>query len=311
MRLWIAGATQGRSASALARSHAALYTQAVLASLEVGSRPPAVEVVLRHRGRHGLGHAFKGVSRAGDTLLLCTEGEVVVVRGDRILRTETHPWLNDVHHAAQIGDALHVVSTGTDAVIVEGRFLPVIPGVAPPSSDVRSMDLRPHRAHPNHLFVVGGRPHVTRGLLGDAIALHDRATRWALADVVVHDGVVRSDGIWFTAVDGRLICVDPTAGRIVRTVALAPLGHRAPPLGWCRGLAFVDGIAWVGFTRLRATWSRRNLAWARGLLRGRVVASPHPTRLVGYDLGAEAQIGEVLVEEIGLDAIFGLVGPGP
>lgn len=311
MRVWIAGATQGRTASSLDRTHASLYTCAVLASVRVGgggTDTATIEIVLQHQGRYGLGHAFKGVSRAGGSLLLCTEAEVLRVRGATIEQRVTHPWLNDVHHAARIDGALHIVSTGTDAVIVGDRFLPVVAGAQPPPSDVRSSDLRPHRAHPNHLFAVDGQPFVTRGLLGDAVALHAPDVRWPLAQVVVHDGVVRPDGIWFTAVDGRLICVDPETGRIARTVWLAPLGHRAPPLGWCRGLAFVDGIAWVGFTRLRATRFRRNLAWVRGVLRGQAVASAHPTRIVGYALDSGEVVGEVLVEEAGVDAIFGLVG---
>ncbi|MEO0604164.1 MAG: hypothetical protein AAF211_22195, partial [Myxococcota bacterium] len=167
---------------------------------------------------------------------------------------------------------------------------------------IRIADPAQH-AHPNHLFVWHGALWVTRGGLGDTRPV-DAPRAVPLADVVVHDGVVTPEGAWFTTVDGRLVRLDDTGH--TETVDLTDLDDRSPPLGWCRGLGFADGLAWVGFTRLRATTNRSRLAWVRGALRGRQRATVHPTRLVAYDLAAGRKVHEVCVEPFGLDAVFGL-----
>ena len=65
-------------------------------------------------------HVFKAGSWDGAHLLLCTQTEVVVFdpAAERVVRTLSHPWFNDVHHVARIDGHLHVVSTGLDAVLV-------------------------------------------------------------------------------------------------------------------------------------------------------------------------------------------------
>ena len=77
---------------------------------------------------------------------------------------------------------------------------------------------------------------------------------------------------------------------------------------WCRGLARWDGLWAVGFTRLRATRWRHNLAWAKGMLRGDVRVGSSPTRVVLTD-GRQVQLSQTL-ESAGIDALFGIV-PGP
>ena len=285
--------------------------------------------------------------RSGDGLLLCHDAEVLGPLGHRAslpMSSHTSPrrshrLYNDVHHAIEYLGARYVVSTGLGAVLVHDDLdadvhvhavgaLPV-----PPDGDHRRTPLR-SAAHPNHLFVHDDRVWVTRGGHGDAVSLEftaDRAPsrsrvtatpdvggrsasgpeflhRWPIADVVLHDGVVRPDGIWFTAVDGHLLRVDPERGQVDREIRLDAMSSRAPPLGWCRGLAFVDDLVWVGFTRLRATTLRRNLAWVRGLLRGQQHATPHPTRLVAYDLARGSEVIEVRTDAptVAMDAIFGL-----
>ncbi|MBX2803264.1 MAG: hypothetical protein KTR31_36630 [Myxococcales bacterium] len=302
--LWAVGGRQGRAASVADRDHGGLYAEAVLARVplaEASARP-----VLTYRGPGGRGDCFKGVSIDVEGLLVCTEAEVLRVRGGAVQARTSLPSFNDVHHARQLEGSLHVASTGCDGVVVEGRFVAVGDGVVPPSEDVRTADLRPHRWHPNHLFGVEGRAFVTRGMAGDAVAL-DGSAHWPLSDGVVHDGVVCADGVWFTAVDGRLLRVDPGRGVVDREVRLTELDERSPPLGWCRGLVFTGSVAWVGFSRLRATAARQRLAWVRGALRGRQMASSHPTRITGYDLRTCAKVAEIELPGAGIDAVFGLV----
>ena len=68
-------------------------------------------------------HVFKSGSWDGSLLLLCTQTEVVWFAPEQgaVVRTLSHPWMNDVHHVERIDGRLHVVSTGLDAVLVFAR----------------------------------------------------------------------------------------------------------------------------------------------------------------------------------------------
>jgi len=282
VRAVLIGATQGRAAGVADRDHRGLYAGGVVLQLGCGIRVTRVACV----------RALKGV--APDGRMVCAEGAVASLDPDTatVGRFEAMPGGEalDLHHGLVHGGRRCLAVTGRDEVWVgEARH------------DVRGGG---DRAHPNHLFVVDGALWVTRGARGDVLRLCDGRTV-DLADGVVHDGVVTDDGVWFTAVDGRLLRMDVEMGAVVAT-DLADLDDRKGPLGWCRGLAFVDGLAWVGFTRLRATANRARLAWVRGALRGRQVATSHPTRLVAYDLAAGRKVREVMLEEHGLHALFGV-----
>lgn len=313
MTLWLAGARQRRDASVTDRGHEALYDLARLcafdpADLRVAplldhTSPPAV-----CGGSPGaVGHAFKGLSTDRDGALVCTEREVLVLdRGARPVGRLDHPWFNDLHHAVRGGPALQLAASGLDGIVVledPPRFLSFGGGPAP-AGDLRTADLKPHRLHPNHLFRAGGDVWATLGAVGRVRRLRD-GFEAPLADTVIHDGVEGPDGrIWLTAVDGRLLVFDAARGRLERELALPADGPE--PLGWCRGLGFAAGLAWVGFTRIRATRWRRALAWARGRLRGRPVATRRPTRLVGLELDPVRIVAEVPLEPHGLDALFGV-----
>ncbi len=301
--LWLAGGRQVRAAGALDRHHTALYGAGVLAwlDLEAGAARPVLEDV----SAWGPGSCFKGLAASGSDLWACHPAEVVVVRDGVVCARHTDPRMNDVHHARPLGGARVVASTGADGVLVGETFVPVHAGPRP-VGDLRGRDLAPHAAHPNHVFEVDGTPFVTRGVLGDAVAL-DGSARWRLADVVVHDGVVQPDGVWFTAVDGRLLRVAPARGVVDRVIRLPGIVPEAEPLGWCRGLAIVGDTAWVGFTRLRTTRFRRHLAWVRGAIRGAQRLARHPTRVVAIDLRTERWRATVGVEGAGVHALFGIV----
>ncbi len=313
MTLWVAGAHQGRPAKTTDRAHEPLYDAAVLGWVDpAGGRS---EVCLRHRSASDLcggdaatvGHSFKGAALHGDGLWLCTERELVHVdRAGTPIESWSHPWLNDCHHVRVVEGDLHVAVSGLDAVCVVSParepslcFLGGVDG-APPPGDLRAADLKPHALHPNFVARHGGELWVTCGATGQVMHLSSRHVV-DVADVPIHDGISFADGLLFTAVDGRLIWVDPQTGRRRTLVDLRGPGE---PLGWCRGVAVRDGVAWIGFSRLRATTLRRNLAWARGWLRGRQVATRRPTRLVGVELASGRICDELTLEAMGIDALY-------
>jgi hypothetical protein len=298
--VWVAGGRQARDAGVADRSHRALYDRGVLAGLD----PHAMRLSPR---LDRAGGRFGAPSADVDGLVLCTEREVLRLGPDGLVAT-THPWLADVHHAITDPDGAVAVSTAFDGVVFlpSGRFASV-DGRGDPSGPAPARA----RTHPNHAFRVDGALWVTRGIAGDAVRV-GAAERWVLAEETVHDGVVAGDGVWFTAVDGRLLRVDPESGRVTRTIDLRSADDGPEPLGWCRGLALLDGVAFVGFTRIRTTAWRARLAWTRGALRGKRVATRRPTRVDAYELATGRRIASVPTSEVGLDAIFGLVvGGGP
>lgn len=312
MTLWLAGGRQGRPAGATDRDHEPLYDEARLVAFDPTDL--AVTPLLARRSPpevcggapRGVGHVFKGLATDRDGAWVCTEREVLRLdRAGAAREVRSHPWLNDLHHAAPLGGRLHLAASGLDGVIRWGEPPEWVPleGAPAPVGELRAARLKPHRAHPNHLWEAGGRAFVTLGVLGAVWPLDGNPVR--ISDRVIHDGVPGPDGlVWLTAVDGRLLGFDPVRQRVVREVVLPAEGRE--PLGWCRGLRFVDGRAWVGFTRLRTTRSRAALAWARGALRGRPVATRRPTRIVAYELDPVRKIAEVPLEPYGLDALFAI-----
>jgi len=304
--LLLAAAHQARPAGVTDRDHEPLYDAGLLATPD--------RILARLHGR-GASHACKGLARDGDDVLACLEREVLRLSPDDdgaygIVERWSHPHLNDVHHAIRHNGALWVASTGADAVLeVRGTDVQTHPLAGPlADGDLRTRSLKPHQVHPNHLFVWQNRVWVTRLHQGDAVVVGDPTQRLFVDEERIHDGVVHDGRVWFTTVDGRVVSVDGAGERQV-----FDLNDGRGPLGWCRGLAFHDGLLWVGFTRLRATRWRRNLAWVRGTLRGRVEVSDRPTRLVGVRLADGPELwGEVVrtvdLEGLGVGAVFGLVG---
>lgn len=303
MILVLSGGRQSRDAGVLDRQHGPLYDRGILARLDPARGSLEAWVTGEQR--------FGASSVDGDHVLTCTPSAVVRVAPDGTTATLAHPWLADVHHALVVDGITHAASTATDGIVALGaapRFLPTAPGIGPPTGPWTG---GPSLTHPNFVFRVDGVLHATRGTRGDAVATGDLGRPWAIAPVVVHDGIVTGDGVWFTRVDGHLVLVDPATGQIAQSVALQRPGDGPEPLGWCRGLCISDGIAWVGFSRLRATRLRRHLAWARGRLRGRPIATRRATRVDGFELSTGERVASVPLAGVEIDALFGIVAlPG-
>jgi hypothetical protein len=233
---------------------------------------------------------YKGLRLDGDGWLAAAETAVHRLAADgSVLHTWSDPDLDDVHDAARIDGHLLAASTGRGCVIDLD---------ADPPAHLSCEE----RSHPNHVVAWHGRRLVTRGDRGDLFDLDERVA-CPVADVVVHDGTVGPDGLlWLTAVDGRLIGLDPDL-RVARTVVLPAPDRSTEPLGWCRGLAFAGGLVWVGFTRIRATRARERLAWVRGRLRGRRYATRRPSRVVAYTIDPIRIVHTVELAGSGMDAV--------
>ena len=291
--LWVIGGVQDRQAGVLDRDHKPLYGLGRVVKLDVVTG--TAQIVLDWRHPEGDGHALKGATATLDGLLLCGQKRVVAWTPTQgITDSWSHPFLHDAHHALHHDGALWVTSTAADGIVrrkgTQVDFFPVVLGATGDKPRAKS------RAHPNHLFIWRGRLWVTRLHLRDAVEVEGTG-RIALGDERIHDGVVVEDTPWFTAVDGHLVTPE-------RAYDLKPLDPRTGPLGWCRGLVIDGAVAWVGFSRLRATRWRSHLAWVRGQMRGKTLVTSHPTRVTGYDLDRGTVVGDWPVP---LDAVFGLV----
>ena len=321
-RIYVTGGRQ-RPSHLLTREEWSAYEKAVL--LELDTDTGAVRTVLEYgsppeRCPPRPSHVFKAGSWDGDHLLLCTQTEVVVFdpAAERVVRTISHPWFNDLHHVARIGGRLHVVSTGLDSVLAvsdEGvveALHPAVPG-APWSRLDRSTDYRrvattkPHESHPNYVLEGAGGVWVTRFEQRDVAPLGGGAGV-RIADDPIHDGVADGDTTWFTVVSGEVVAVDLAGRRVSARYPLAPMGDEAGrPLGWCRGLLRDGSATLLAFSRLRPTKLKQNLQWLRKPLGKQPEAMP--SRVCAYDLEGGRKQRTWVLEDHGISSIFSLL-PG-
>jgi hypothetical protein len=105
----------------------------------------------------------------------------------------------------------------------------------------------PDYLHVNHVAFVGDRLIATCFADG---TLRDLGTFEPVACVpgaFLHDGVVRGDGLWLTAIDGTVIELDARTYIERQRLSVFSTGH----YGWCRGLAVTDERLLVGLTEVR------------------------------------------------------------
>lgn len=270
---------------------------------------------------------FKSATIDGGSAYLCTQTEVLICDfpGFAVRRVVSLPCFNDLHHVAPGPQGtLFVAVTGLDAVAEitpEGELLRLVDvlGGDPwerfdPGVDWRKVaTTKPHRAHPNFVFFLDGRPWVTRFEQRDAVPLDgarpcggSRGERLAIEIEGAHDGHVDGGRVHFTTVDGHLVGVS-REGDAREVLDLNPLSvEPGRPLGWCRGLVHLGDRAWVGFTRLRYTTLRRNLSWLRHGFRASADHAGRPTRLALYDLAEPALLREIDLEPAGMGAVFSI-----
>lgn len=261
---------------------------------------------------------FTCCSLTGDQLFLCSETEIFIYRYPELELTgsASYSFFQNCHHVAPVGEHLAVVSTGLDLVAMLDRntLKPVrllnSLGKDPwhrfsPDVDYRKIhSTKPHESHPNFVFVLDDKPWVTRFNQKDAVCLTDMSQYIDIGLERVHDGYVTGDSIYFTTVDGRIVCVGKATKRIEKVYDLNEIDGEGGQLGWCRGLLVEGHIAYVGFTRIRQTTTKENVKWLLGKVRGKNML---PTRIAKYDLADKRKLGEVALPCGKIDAVYSVV----
>lgn len=263
---------------------------------------------------------FKSASLVGDELYTCTSTEVLIYQlpDFRLLQYISLPCFNDLHHVCPSPEGtLLVAVTGLDMVVelsAEGRMIREwsITGEDPWQRFSREVDYRivattkPHRSHPNHIFQLEDEIWVTRFEQRDAISLSQSGRRIDIAIQRPHDGCLFGDSIYFTTVDGHVVVVNQKSLQVEAIYDLTKMfGSQQQVLGWCRGILPVDErLVWVGFTRVRPTRFRENLAWIKKRASNSQV--DRPTHLGLYDLERNACLDEIELEAHGIGIVFSL-----
>jgi len=258
---------------------------------------------------------FKQGTLSNGHLYLTTQTEVLIYSYPE-LQVEHYlslPRFNDVHHVRPTSDdTLLVVNTGLDqllelafdgSVIREWNTL----GKDPWERFDRTVDYRkvastkPYESHPNHVFVVDDEVFVTRFKQKDAVSIDDPTRRIDIGVERVHDGVVHGDHIYFTSVNGHVAIVDKETLEVVEMHDLAKIDSGNRLLGWCRGIAPDEDGAWVGFSRLRPTAVRENIAWVKSGFRKSM-----PTHIARYDFERRSLDQRIELEDFDLNAVFSI-----
>ena len=260
---------------------------------------------------------FKQGHRADGQLLLTTPTEVLLLEYPTLRRSGyvSLPSFHDVHHVRPTArGTLLVVNTGLDQLIevtttgeVVARHHVVTDdpwgGRFSPEADYRRhASTKPYQAHPNHVFLIGDETWVTRFELKDAVSIDDRSRRIDIGVERVHDGLVVGDHVYFTAVDGHVVIADTASLQVVEVIDLNAISDDGI-LGWCRGIHVVGDEAWVGFSRLRPTAFRENVAWVREGFRRSL-----GTHIARYDLRRRVLCERVPLEDsTPLNAVFSIM----
>ncbi len=258
---------------------------------------------------------FKQGTLVGDTLYLSTQTEILVYTypGFELVRHISLPSFHDIHHVRpRESGTLLVVNTGLDQLVeitMEGDVINRwhVLGGDPWSRFSREVDYRkvastkPYESHPNHVFELGDEIWVTRFKQMDAVSIKDPSRRIDIGVERVHDGFVYGDRVYFTAVNGSIAIADTESLEVVEVVDLTEIGDERAQLGWCRGIHVDEDGVWVGFSRLRPTAIRENVAWVKGGFRKSV-----GTHIARYDLESRTLLQRVPVEDHGLNAVFSI-----
>lgn len=260
---------------------------------------------------------FKSAYLDGSTLYACTSTEVLVYKVPEFQQVSclSLPCFNDLHHVCPTGrGTLAVAVTGLDMVVeisLAGELVREwsVVGEDTWSRFSKSIDYRkvpttkPHRSHPNHVFQLGGDLWVTRFQQKDAICLTTPGPRIDVAVERPHDGYLFAGSVYFTTVDGRVIVADQKTLAVTQMFDLN-LMHSEPRqvLGWCRSLLPLDErYIWVGFTRVRPTVFKENLAWIKN------GNTKHKASHIGlYDLQRRECVQEIALEPHGIGVVFSL-----
>ncbi len=248
-------------------------------------------------------------------LYTCTETEVMVyaLPGFEQLAYVSLPCFNDVHHVRKSARGNILVANAGLEMVLEltesGEIVEAInvlgedPWAAyDPDVDYRKRSTKPHRAHPNYVFQLDEEVWATRFEQGDAVSLRDPSRRIEISSERIHDGLLHEGRLYFTTGDGKIVVADAETLRTVEQIDLTTFHDDRALLGWCRGVLVDGDHLWVGFSRIRPTRFRANVAWAaRGFRHSK------PTHIACYDLARRECLVEIDLEPAGLAALYSIL----
>lgn len=299
------------------------FESAKLLRLDMNSKTLTDLVVLDEAGQNypddSASLLFTAATLDGDRLWLCTETEIFEYSYPelKLLRTASYPCFQNVHHVTPIGDKVAVVSTGLDLVAILSKETLVLEKVInvehkdpwhrfDSKVDYRKVhSTKPHDSHPNFLLSLNGQMWVTRLIQKDVINLDDPSQRIEIGGAGIHDGHLIGDLLYFTCVYGEIVIVDTKTFKVIERIDLKVVEGVNRPLGWCRGLAVEDNVAYVAFGHLRPTKVKENISWARDILSGR--SNITKTRIVAYDLEKRCKLDEFILPPGSINAIYSII----
>lgn len=266
----------------------------------------------------GVSVCFKAATIAGDHAYACTNTEVLKIdlRRLSVVDRHTHRLFNDLHHVNRIGDRFFVAGTGTDSVLEYDDRFELVRRYPIASDEIlqrfgadadyrRIPNTKPHHAHPNFVAAWGGEVWVTNFETRQVESLQG-SRKYRVSENKIHDGIPALGKIWFTAVNGEVIKLDPETGATER-FDLTPMTNASRLLGWCRGVApLSDTDVLVSFSKLRETKIRENLKWIGNKLLGQNFVLSLPTRIARYDLARGLETWRMDLDAQGLDAVFSI-----
>ncbi|HXG24689.1 MAG TPA: hypothetical protein VNJ09_09060 [Chthonomonadales bacterium] len=264
---------------------------------------------------------FKAATREGDRLYACTTTEVLIYQLPEFQQVGylSMPCFNDVHHVRPCPDGnLLVASTGLDMVVMVSPTGETLHEWNVLGEDTwkrfsREIDYRkvpstkPHRSHPNYLFLIGDDIWVTRFYQRDAICLTSPGKRIEIGLEAPHDGIVYEDRVYFTTVDGHIVIADAHSLQVERVIDLNAWNSAKKVLGWCRGIEVLDrDHIIVGFSRLRDTEWLDNIRWVQYKVGLRDTYGNLPTRVSLYDIRRGRLCWEYDLEPYGHNTVFSI-----
>lgn len=245
---------------------------------------------------------FTGISVYGNKIYAPTRTEVLVLNMHdySVIDIIRDPLFNDIHSVHVLGDILYVVVTGLDALFSYNlntgeRAIANVLGKNPfhrysENDNLNKVhSLKPHEAHPNHVFTINNEIWVTRLKQQDAVCISDLNKRIIIEEGLPHDGYVKDNLVYFTTVNGYVIVYDINSLKKVNVIKLTgPESNNKTPLGWCRGICVNDDNFYVGFTLLRTTKITENIGWVKTMIDvNEICKKPAPTRIEKYSLKGE------------------------
>ncbi|MCP3934686.1 MAG: hypothetical protein GY708_04865 [Actinomycetia bacterium] len=250
-----------------------------------------------------------------------TEAMVYDTSTWEMLRYVSLPCFNDVHHVRPTADGtLLVVSTGLDLVVEIDDDDRVVREWNTLEADTwdrfdRDTDYRkvlstkPHRSHPNNVFIHDDEIWVSRFEQRDALCLTNRDRRIDIAVERPHDGHVVGDSVWFTTVDGHVVTADLRTDEVTGVYDLHSMDTSDEVVGWLRGLTIAnDGDLLVGFSTLRVTKIRENIRWVKTRFGRMDNAKLKPTHIARFDVGKGNLKWRRPLDDPLVDVVFSVLG---